>query len=395
MFETWLLGAHRFAGPKRAFSLSSPRPKCYTNACCRNTQPHSLDPPQNKDIVVTGESMGTPPGPVAAINALVPAYLDAIDSLGSEPIASVRGLFVFYFRLIAWEIGMMLLLPIALVNVFIRFLGWCTGKKLRTLQNFGLQYSFDALKALHSGEVPLLQLVTFRSITRRFLISHIRRRLDNAAALLEQEEAFSAFLQLDENRNTGYSSIRVKLLRLRKILRRTGRFRLIVLLSPLVGFVSKFVGIDVPKFLYSRITSDWQWNFHRFALQPFADGRIDHDQYRRWLIYNLLTQVLVGVGITIFSSFIRKRQLLLARNIFQLEEAVFKIRPLLRAREAPLELVGYAVLIPLFFGSYYTALETPRGASLDPRHVIIVESIVFFSLPLLYALYRRIRMGQL
>jgi hypothetical protein len=348
-------------------------------------------PSESSRLTFPSEVMPNAPRELSeAINALVGAYLAAIDSVALEKVISIRGLAIAYWRVVVWEFGIVLLLPIMVINLASRFLAWCFSQRPRLIWNFGWEYSIDTLKAFNRGEVPLLELVVFRYFTRRFVVSHIRRRLNNIAAFLEQKEVFAAFSSNDANQgDIIYPALRRKLVRLRAVLKRSGPFRFIILLSPVVGIISKFIGVDFPKFLYSKMQSAGVIDFHGFT----AGAASEHGL--RWPLLSLLGQMLLGVGITLISSFIAKRRIFLKQDIFPLEEAVFRTQPSMRPRELPIDLIGYPFLFALYFALFFSVLFKFResGSLSQPGSAAAMDTAIL-AVPFLYALYHRVRVGR-
>ena len=329
-----------------------------------------------------------------AITVLVNAYLCTLEGVLAEPIFSIRGFFVFYLQCIAWEFGIILMLPIAIINALIRFFGWCFSRTPLIIPNFGLQLSRAAFRSLQRGEISALELVKFRYLSRRLLVWHVRRRLKNCALLLEQEEIFAAFRSGISSQTKPYPEIRTKVLRLEKLLKRTGRFRFVVLLSPLAGVASKFLGVDLPTFLLSKFHPAWQAMFPASQLRPTDAALPEHGMRVQWLAFYLLAEILLGFGIAILSSFIAKRRLLLASNVFQLEGVVFRAWPFLRSREAPLDLIGYGLLLPILFVVYFAAWAIGSSRSPTDEPTFIVMQFMVCASPFIYALYRRIKLGE-
>lgn len=347
-------------------------------------------PSISSPVRISALSCADPPAAVDAVTTLIAAYLRAIDALASEPTFNIRGLLICYGKLFLWEVSILAVPFIGIVNAIKRSIARYSGTKPSLARNIAVDYTLSAFRSINAGEIPLLQLVTFRYFTRRLLVSHIRRRLAAIAVLLEREEMFCAFVNPEAKQAEVFPVFREKIMRLRAVLKGTSPFRSIVLLSPAIGVLSKVIGVDLPKWILSQLPS----LSHLFAQLPAvlrlpAATSPPTEHHDVVFAFNLVVQMLVGLAVATLSSFIRKRRILAENRVFELESAAFQAFRTSRPVEFPFDLVGYPVALALPLSAPLLLSHAGQGRS------DVVGPVMILAIPFVYAVYRRYQLHRL
>lgn len=229
------------------------------------------------------------------VNVVLQAYLAVVDSVAREP--SMR------------------------INTGIR----------RLVNNIRLNRVQSYLLYLKEGELFPLSFIVIRYVENLFLSYHIKARTQIISDYLQYEELRTVLSSPEEKeRIRTIKSINRSLTQLESILSRGVRLQILLVISPVIPIAS--------------------------AAIDFLGGKLNLTTLKSLrLPFPMWSLVIIGV-ITLFyllfvitSSFIAKRQKMVDRNIYKLEQQLFETMHRDRPYEKPLDLIGWTLIVVLYF----------------------------------------------
>jgi hypothetical protein len=270
---------------------------------------------------------------VSSLDQLVASYLDALRDAQAEPMVSVFGLLVGYVKFIWVSMNLYVLPFIGLANAVL-FVANRFIKKPRTYwRGVVIRYLAATAGLVRAGELPIGTLVTARPVIRLLIAVHIRSRVSKMVLALKENEIRARFaVRKDKTAITELRETMQDLARLNGLL---GRSASLKLLSGTAASIATVVSV-VKAF---RI-DEWLKDF-------VSSSEHDVQIIRIAVALVLITLVYGATGLvgTMMFSFIRKRQLFLARNVYALEHDAFHLLGAPRVREFPTDLVSWYVAI--------------------------------------------------
>jgi len=312
------------------------------------------------------------------LKRLICAYLEVISAVDAEPSFTIRGFFLFYLKLYWWYLNFFFLPLVFVLDVFIFVVNLFRKRKFNYVKGVFINYTISALRALHRGDIPILKLLTLRYFTRLFVSYHVRRRIRVISTFLQGRELRSLFA-IEEDAE-GLSKTKDDIDRLSKldgILSKSVELKLFLTIASYWGLVTaglKFFGVETKAASFRSLLDK---TMSRESVAPIMVSVI------------LLSFTIVLLGFFgLLSSFVRKRELTEAHDIYEIEGIFFGTEKISRPREFPLDIIGWSICLSLFF--WPILLQPPQSS--DFLIAIIVVVLLFGSLS--YALFRRWRLGN-
>lgn len=317
----------------------------------------------------------------AGIRGLLSAYINAMSDVTLEPAISIKNLFILYGKFLLWGLGIYQLSIILPYNLFVYVWNHFSTNKKGYWEGIFVRYSREAFHSLRDGEIPLLKSLTLRYMTELFVAYHIRRRIDRVSFELQNQE----LLQLISNDSLQNSSLKTDMEIVEKFRANlTSRIKLeIGILLPLLAYLPaaiQLLGLDKSNDIIVRI---YHWLF------------LPGGHSIKMLLWFLFTfQSLIWI---FASGFIRQREIMRQQNVYACEQHLFRELGVAPIREFPLDLVGWCLflafmgapaLIHLLFSSANPHAQNPGF------YLAQTISLVIYLLPFLYALHRRLRIGN-
>jgi hypothetical protein len=219
-------------------------------------------------------------------------------------------------------------------------------------------------------------------MTELFVAYHVRRRIDRVSFGLQNQEV----LQLITGDNTQNSSLKGDTEIVEKFRANlTSRIKLeIGILLPLLAYlpaIIKLFDVDKNKDIFLQA-------YHWLFLPGFHSTKL-------LLRFLVVFQSLIWI---FASGFIRKREIMRRHNVYACEQHLFRELDVAPIREFPVDLVGWCCLLmfsymPILIQLLFSSGNLPEF--LSPGYYFLqTASIGIYLAPILYALYRRVKMGN-
>ena len=318
----------------------------------------------------------------ASTRSLLLAYIGAMSDVALEPAISIKSFFISYGKLIAWELGFLQLFFVLPYSLFVFVWNHFSADKRAYSEGIFVRYSREAFHSLREGEIPLLKSLTLRYMTELFVAYHIRWRIDRVSFGLQNQEV----LQLLSGDNLQNSSLKTDTEIVEKFRPNfTSRIRLeIGILLPLLAYlpaVIKFFDLDKNKDIFVRM-------YHWLFLPSVHSTQM-------LISFLFIFQSLIWI---FASGFIRQREIMRQHNVYACEQHLFKELDVPPIREFPLDLVVWCLLlafayVPIWIRFLFSSAKLPESQRAGFSH-LQTASLLIYLLPLLYALYRRLRIGN-
>jgi hypothetical protein len=219
-------------------------------------------------------------------------------------------------------------------------------------------------------------------MTELFIAYHIRRRIDRVSFGLQNQEV----LRLISGDNLQNPSLKTDTEIVEKFRANlTSRIKLeIGILLPLLAYlpaVIKFFDLDKNKDIFVRM---YHWLFlpSLHSIQTLI-----------WFLF--IFQYLIWI---FASGFIRQREIMRHHNVYACEQQLFRELDVAPIREFPLDLVGWCLLlaftyVPVVIRLLFSSAKRPEFSNPD-FFLAQTATLIVYLLPLLYALNRRLRIGN-
>jgi hypothetical protein len=303
-------------------------------------------------------------------------YLLVLEDVNGEPAISLKSFVLLYGKLLLWELSLLLTPLVLIVNGCIYVWNKTRGQKRSYFGYLSFTLTSQGFKSLQDGDVPLMKFLTLRFVTSLFVEYHIRSRAEKLLSELRNRELK---LLLAKPAATDLASVhtQVKMItKLRSNLRSRTRieFGFLIFLAPYLPEVLKILTEHVAK-----------------GTESLSAALISLKHSVLFGEYSIVFVSFFIYGLWIFvSSFIRQRELMNKHGVYICERQLFKTLAARPGWEFPLDLIGYCLFL-LFTPAF--VLIQQLSAHRFPHRFLLNNMIVslLFTIPFLYALYRRAR----
>jgi hypothetical protein len=324
-----------------------------------------------------GETAATRTHPRPEVSDLLERYFEAIHAAGVEPLVSLKTFLQFYGAVIAWELGLLLLPVVALLNLLI----WLFSK-IRRIQSpryvpaWGISWTVRAAKSVHRGEIPLLKFFINRNLVRLFALLHMRGRI-RELAVGSRVEYVLASVRHDERKILQATADAVVLDAATMGISRRAELKLLLLLLPALQLLAIALRVVSGNGGLAPLTRSGN-------ATEAASGSLENfiHSERAFLAITTAAYLLMFV----VSCYIRKRELFHVAGIYDAERQAARVTGSSLSREFPLDLVGWVLVMLLVALPSLTV-----GEEALPFGLLIAG---IYALPFIYALVRRIMIGQ-
>lgn len=300
---------------------------------------------------------------------LMNSYLSLLSKTRQDSFFSVMGFITFYAKFLWWEINLLFLPLVAVINALIFILNKLRQKQINYVPYIFLRYLKKMFQSVRGGEVPALKFFTARYLTNLFIQLHIKKRIKQINRILSIQELknnlqsndsqISSSIQIQKETIKGFDNIISPGIELKFI------FSLIL---PFFGIIKSLFHINFEKFDFASYFSN-----NRFSLN--------------FILYSLF--IVIYLLNLLVSCFIRKREIFLESNIYKKENIFSTISNQQLGFEFPLDLIGWIVIVLIFSIPYlFTGEKTDEFGS-----IIIIG--ILYSTPFIYALIKRVKLKNL